>query len=210
VGARFPTATISKHSPSGHAHGGRLAHLRIKQLPKLCARSKNPTLHGADSAASSFGGFLIREAVRADEQQRFPVFSPEHSKYALEIAHLEPCFLVTIHRSIERRQLWGHIRYPSPPTQFVIKAVPHNRRDPGLEIGIRLELIPMDQCAHDRLLNEIVCQRSISGQRHRERSEMGQTRADVLVQIVGAFLGFHGHLRLSCSELRFAAATAAL
>src|SRR5262245_65303367 len=75
---------------------------------------------------------------------------------AAEIAELQGYILRRGNRAGERLHLVERHGGPAFPS-LVIVEVAEDREHPGLEVRLWLELLRGRQCAHDRVIDEIIC-----------------------------------------------------
>jgi len=144
-----------------------------EKLLEHFARTRDTALYSPDRAAADGCGFLVRQAARADEQQRRALAGRQRGQRAVEFAQFDLAVVIRKYARLRQRArvhahglelLAAHLR---------VVLVAQDREEPRLKIGSGLEALDVGQRPQQRLLNQVSCTYGIPAQRTREVMHLG-------------------------------------
>src|SRR5215207_9863137 len=133
-------------------------------------------LHGAEPNSTDLGGFLIRQALRPNQDQSFPILWRKSCERFAQVPELAPRILILGWPKVRRI---GPVRVRNLVfglSILAVEQVAQDREQPRTHIGARLELPDVGQSPNDRILHEVVGMIRAVSQRHREGPQARESR----------------------------------
>src|SRR3954466_540472 len=128
----------------------------------------HPALDRAHSHATDLSRLRIRQALRPNQDQSFPMLDRELSQSRTQVRKITPCSLFRDrHETVSIRPGWVLYFAMGFPI-LAVERVTQDREQPRIHAGARLKPLDVGPCPQDGLLHEIVCRIYIVGQRDRE------------------------------------------
>jgi hypothetical protein len=133
-------------------------------LQHVRSGSIKPALDRPDRAFAYLRCFIVGDAGHADQEQHFTIVRRETVHRLLDISNAAREFLICLYRSRVGNAFRKTGCLASSYFGSRSESVPHDREHPRLQSSIRFEAVEAFQRSQERLLNQIVGVRGISGQ----------------------------------------------
>src|SRR4051812_9787583 len=180
--SRLAAAARRHDGPSGLIRTKVFRAFDRQQVGKTRARAVDATLDRADSAIADRRGLFIREAGRANEDERLALIGRKLGKCRAEFLELHPAVLFGMRLQALRVAAVGVLDLTAALAILRAEEVAQDGEHPSRHVGAGLEGVDVGDRTQQRLLDEIVGTIDVAGQRDRERTQAWHRRQHGITQ----------------------------
>jgi hypothetical protein len=152
------------HRRADHVIGGKISWRIAQKLGKARASAVDTTLDRSHSGAADRGGFLIGQAFRPHEEERFALLRHQALEGGAQILDVEVVHLVRNSFELSRIAAIAVLNFAGALAMLREEGVAQNCEQPSIQVGAGLETLALAPGPQHRVLYEIIGPVGIPGQ----------------------------------------------